>query len=59
MRLERHELALREAERVAQVGRDIEGDGDGVGGFGTDLADAQRMELRSAMARVDAQYGLK
>ncbi|SAK98333.1 hypothetical protein AWB75_07189 [Caballeronia catudaia] len=62
MRLERHELALRETKRVAQGGRHVERNGDGVGGFGTNVADTQRMELRSRHD-VDevksVQYGLK
>jgi hypothetical protein len=46
MRLQRDELALREAIVLAQFGRDFEGDRDRVGGFGPDFADTQRMKLR-------------
>ncbi|SAK98425.1 hypothetical protein AWB79_07594 [Caballeronia hypogeia] len=47
MRLERHELTLRETKRIAQGGRHVEGNGHRIGGFGAHVADAQRMELRS------------
>ncbi|SAL03133.1 hypothetical protein AWB80_08490 [Caballeronia pedi] len=47
MRLERHELALREAKRIAQRGRHLERNGDRIGGFGPHVTDAQRVELRS------------
>ncbi|MGF6739312.1 hypothetical protein OKW47_003058 [Paraburkholderia atlantica] len=46
MRLQRDELALREAILVAQFGRDFEGNRHRIGGFGTYFADTQRMELR-------------
>ncbi|SPB19015.1 hypothetical protein NOV72_06216 [Caballeronia novacaledonica] len=62
MRLERHELTLREAKRIAQIGRHLERHGERIGGFGTDVADAQRMELRSRHDVDDkksVQYGLK
>ncbi|CAK0137292.1 Uncharacterised protein [Burkholderia pseudomallei] len=47
VRLQRDELALREAVSVAQLGRHFERHRDGVGGFGPHVANAQRMELRS------------
>ena len=47
VRLQRDELPLREAERVAQVFGDVERNGDGIGGLGPNLADTQGMELRS------------
>ncbi|SAL03893.1 hypothetical protein AWB77_06894 [Caballeronia fortuita] len=62
MRLERHELSLREAKRIAQRGRHVERNGDRIGGFGSHIADAQRMELRSRHDLDDVksvQYGLK
>jgi hypothetical protein len=46
VRLQRDELALREAVLIAQFGGDFEGDGDRVGGFGPHFADTQRMKLR-------------
>ncbi|SAL72783.1 hypothetical protein AWB70_07574 [Caballeronia cordobensis] len=62
MRLERHELPLREAKCVAQRGRHVERNSDRIGGFGTHVADTQRMELRSRHDVDDVksvQYGLK
>ncbi len=44
--LQRDELALREAVRVAQFGRHVERDGHGVGGLGPHVADTQRVKLR-------------
>jgi hypothetical protein len=46
VRLQRDELALREAILLAQFGGDFEGDRDRVGGFGPDFADTQGVKLR-------------
>jgi hypothetical protein len=43
---QRQELSLPEAVVVAQIGWDLEGDRDRVGGLGADLANLQLVEVR-------------